>query len=64
MPPAVLLLLMAINCLGVRAGGTVQSGLMVLKILAIAMLVLAGWWFAPANPGFVNANCDRRKRPA
>ena len=36
---AVLLLLVAINCLGVRAGGTVQSGLMVLKILAIALLV-------------------------
>ena len=30
------LLLVAINCLGVRAGGTVQSGLMVLKIVAIA----------------------------
>jgi len=50
----VLLLLVAINCLGVRAGGSVQSGLMVLKILAIAMLVLAGWWFAPADPGFVS----------
>jgi APA family basic amino acid/polyamine antiporter len=49
---AVLLLLMAINCIGVRAGGSVQSGLMVLKILAIAMLVLAGWWFAPAHPEF------------
>ncbi|MCL6740654.1 amino acid permease [Sphingomonas sp. RB56-2] len=50
---AVLLLLMAINCLGVRAGGTVQSGLMMLKIAAIAFLVLAGWWFAPANPDYV-----------
>ena len=40
---AVLLLLVGINCLGVRAGGTVQSGLMVLKILAIALLVIAGW---------------------
>jgi APA family basic amino acid/polyamine antiporter len=50
---AVLLLLVAINCLGVRAGGTVQSGLMVLKILAIALLVLAGWWFAPANPDYI-----------
>ena len=47
---AVLLLLVAINSLGVRAGGTVQSGLMVLKILAIAVLVFAGWWFASANP--------------
>ena len=35
-------LLTAINCLGVRAGGTVQSGLMVLKIVAIALLVGAG----------------------
>jgi APA family basic amino acid/polyamine antiporter len=50
---AVLLLLTAINCLGVRAGGTVQSSLMVLKILAISLLVLAGWWFAPQHPDFV-----------
>src|SRR5499427_10202732 len=49
-----LTLLVAINCLGVRAGGTVQSGLMVLKIAAIALLVFAGWWFAPANPGYVS----------
>ena len=49
---AVLLLLMAINCLGVRAGGTVQSGLMVLKILAIVVLVLVGWWFGMAHPDF------------
>src|SRR5262245_39377584 len=47
---AVLLLLMAINCLGVRAGGTVQSGLMVLKILAIGVLVIGGWWLASAHP--------------
>jgi APA family basic amino acid/polyamine antiporter len=50
---AVLLLLTAINCLGVRAGGTMQSSLMVLKILAISLLVLAGWWFAPQHPDFV-----------
>ncbi len=31
-----------VNCLGVRAGGTVQSVLMVLKILAIVALVLCG----------------------
>lgn len=43
-----LALLTAINCLGVRAGGTVQSVLMVLKIGAIAMLVLCGLWLAPA----------------
>jgi APA family basic amino acid/polyamine antiporter len=35
-----------INCLGVRAGSTVQSILMVLKILAIAMLVVCGFLFA------------------
>ncbi|HEV2340922.1 MAG TPA: amino acid permease [Candidatus Acidoferrales bacterium] len=34
-----------INCFGVRAGSTVQSALMVLKILAIAMLVGCGLWF-------------------
>ena len=37
-----LTLLTVINCMGVRAGGTVQSGLMVLKIAAIALLVFAG----------------------
>jgi APA family basic amino acid/polyamine antiporter len=47
---AVLLLLVGINCLGVRAGGTVQSGLMVIKILAIAALVIAGLAFASAHP--------------
>lgn len=49
---AVLLVLMGINCLGVRAGGTVQSALMVLKIAAIAVLVLGGWLFASAHPEF------------
>jgi APA family basic amino acid/polyamine antiporter len=33
-----------INCLGVRAGSTVQSALMVLKILALVALVGAGLW--------------------
>jgi len=37
-----LTLLTIINCLGVRAGGTVQSGLMVLKIAAIGLLVFVG----------------------
>jgi APA family basic amino acid/polyamine antiporter len=31
-----------VNCLGVRAGGTTQSALMVIKIFAIALLVAAG----------------------
>jgi basic amino acid/polyamine antiporter, APA family len=45
---AVLALLTLINCMGVRSGSNVQSGLMVLKILAIGVLVLAGLLFAPA----------------
>jgi APA family basic amino acid/polyamine antiporter len=48
-PPAVaiaaLIGLAAINCVGVRAGSSVQSGLMVLKILAILALVGGGAWF-------------------
>lgn len=39
-----------INCLGVRAGGTVQTFLMVLKILAIVALVLCGL-FLTSSPG-------------
>jgi basic amino acid/polyamine antiporter, APA family len=38
-------LLVAVNCLGVRSGGTVQNGLMLLKILAILALVAAGLFF-------------------
>lgn len=41
----VLATLTVINCLGVRAGSTVQSILMVLKIVAIAMLVVCGFMF-------------------
>ncbi len=44
----VLALLTLINCLGVRSGSNVQSGLMVLKIVAISVLVCAGWLLAPA----------------
>jgi APA family basic amino acid/polyamine antiporter len=47
---AVLGLLTVINCFGVRSGSNVQSALMVLKILAIAALVLVGWLIAPAAP--------------
>src|SRR5262245_18969351 len=39
---AALAILTVINCLGVRAGSTVQSGLMVLKIASILMLVAFG----------------------
>lgn len=42
----VLALLTAINCMGVRSGSNVQSGLMVLKILAIAALIGVGLLFA------------------
>ncbi|MGE0178944.1 MAG: APC family permease [Sphingomonas sp.] len=47
---ATLALLTAINCFGVRAGGTVQSLLMVLKIGAIVALVLCGLLLAPWFP--------------
>src|SRR3989442_14851568 len=36
--------LTAINCLGVRAGSSVQSFLMVLKIVAILALIGCGLW--------------------
>src|SRR5258707_5299817 len=42
---AALALLTIVNCFGVRAGSTVQSALMVLKIAAIAALVLAAFLF-------------------
>jgi len=44
----VLAALTGVNCLGVRAGATLQSGLMVIKIGAIVGLVVAGAVFAPA----------------
>jgi APA family basic amino acid/polyamine antiporter len=46
---AALLVLTLINCMGVRWGSTVQSLLMLLKILAIALLVAAG--FSVGSPG-------------
>ncbi|MFL5541096.1 MAG: APC family permease [Longimicrobiaceae bacterium] len=45
-----LTLLVAVNCLGVRAGSSVQSAFMVLKIVAIAALVAAGLFFAGRPP--------------
>ncbi len=42
---AALVLLTIVNCFGVRAGSTVQNALMVLKIVAIAALVLTGFLF-------------------
>jgi len=46
---AALALLTVINCFGVRSGSNTQNTLMVLKIGAIAALVFAGLWFAPAS---------------
>jgi basic amino acid/polyamine antiporter, APA family len=51
----VLGLLTAVNCLGVRAGTTVQNVLMVLKIGAIAALVICGLAFAGAAHGVDHA---------
>jgi basic amino acid/polyamine antiporter, APA family len=45
----VLGVLSAINCAGVRSGSAVQSTLMVMKIGAIAVLLFAGFWAAPAT---------------
>ena len=42
---AALASLTVVNCLGVRAGGTLQSGLMVLKIAAVLTLIACGLWW-------------------
>lgn len=55
----VLAVLTLINCLGVRAGSTVQSILMVLKIVAIAALVICGFVFADKTA----ASSDLLDRP-
>jgi APA family basic amino acid/polyamine antiporter len=44
----VLAALTVVNCLGVRAGASLQSGLMVIKIVAIVGLIVTGAVFAPA----------------
>lgn len=41
--------LTAVNCLGVRAGGTLQNVFMVLKAAAIVVLVVAGLSLVPAS---------------
>jgi APA family basic amino acid/polyamine antiporter len=56
---AALLFLTVINCLGVRAGSTVQSALMVMKIVVIAALVYCGWLLAPAARAVNAALLDR-----
>lgn len=63
-----LLILTVVNCLGVRAGGTLQSALMATKILAIALLIGAGAFLIhgksvlwhpvfdqPVSPSFLSA---------
>lgn len=50
-----LAILTVINCLGVRAGSTVQSALMVLKIVAIAALVFFGAEFLARHSQFFHA---------
>jgi APA family basic amino acid/polyamine antiporter len=41
--------LTVVNCLGVRAGSSVQNGLMVLKILALAALIFGGLFVAASH---------------
>jgi APA family basic amino acid/polyamine antiporter len=51
--------LTAVNCLGVRAGGTLQSALMVLKIAAIVALVSCGLAFTGARGATLRPALDR-----
>lgn len=48
-----------INCLGVKAGSTVQNLLMVLKIVAIAALIICGLFFVGEPNGFERSILDR-----
>jgi APA family basic amino acid/polyamine antiporter len=51
-----LAILTIINCLGVRAGSTVQNTLMVLKIAAIVALVICGLLFVNSPPASITAS--------
>lgn len=57
---AALLLLTVVNCLGVRAGSVTQNVFMILKLVAIAALVVIGLMAAPnssaATPTITNSN--------
>jgi basic amino acid/polyamine antiporter, APA family len=53
-----LLVLTIINCLGVRAGSTTQSILMLLKIGGIALLIFCGFFFGRKATGAVPASPD------
>jgi APA family basic amino acid/polyamine antiporter len=55
----VLSLLTVINCLGVRAGSTVQSIFMVLKIVAIVGLVFCGLFLSSSTAATATAVLDR-----
>lgn len=46
----VIVALTIVNCVGVRAGSGVQSGFMILRILAIALVVACGAWFITHSP--------------
>ncbi len=52
-------ILTIVNCLGVKQGSAVQSVLMILKILAIAALVLCGWLFVRGPHMAVRPLLDR-----
>src|SRR5712692_6049645 len=56
---AALGLLTIINCLGVRAGSSVQNGLMILKIAAIAALVVCGLIFVSGGHAIWTPVSDR-----
>src|SRR5205814_881129 len=53
-----LALLTIINCLGVRSGSNTQSALMLLKLAAIATLIIAGFMFRGAPPSAASSNHD------
>jgi APA family basic amino acid/polyamine antiporter len=46
----VIVALTIINCMGVRAGGSVQSVFMVFRVLAISTVVVCGAWFIFSSP--------------
>src|ERR687884_61444 len=56
---AALALLTVVNCLGVRSGSNVQSLLMVLKILAIAALIVCGVFFVAGPHALSGPLLDR-----
>ena len=50
--------LTAVNCLGVRAGSNVQSALMLIKLMAIALLIGVGCFGPVKNPAAVELPAD------